>query len=961
MREIGRSSSWAVVLGVTLGVVLAGCATEIAAPAADAGRDASVNTGTAVRLDGSASSDPGSRLLRFEWRFVEVPEGSTARINDASLARPSFTPDVAGDFILGLRVDNGVKRSAEDTITVTVGSGAPTAVIDPAPGVNTGTTVQLSGASSSDPDAHLLSFRWAFSSVPAGSQAQLIGADTAAPSFTPDVSGTYVARLVVNDGPFGNESAPASVSVSVGDGRPTAAIAPAGPISVAAGTTVQLSGSTSSDPDGHLLHYRWSFAAVPLGSKSQINEPAAVNPSFMPDRPGDYVVRLVVDDGAHGNASEPVENVVTVAGDCTPVANAGSDRTADQLASVQLDGSGSDSPCGRTLAYAWAFTSMPAASAAVINDGSLAAPAFVADLGGTYTLSLVVTDTEGLSSAADTVLVTVGSCVPTANPATPLAGELQGDTVQLAGGTPAELCGMPVVKWRWSFSSRPEGSLASLSSQADRNPTFVADLPGSYVLKLEVTNSGGLTSPMATVDVPGVGSCVPVPGIAADSARTVDGETVRLADVSTSPCGRSLAPAWKIVSAPSGSLAALTDAGSKTPAFDADLPGDYVVRLVVTDAAGVAGPPATVTVSAARRRVDVADTGSYGSLRLRGASEAPALSYYDATDGDLKYARFDGASWLVELVDLAGDVGRYTSLALTPDTAALPRIAYWDAGNDNLRYAERDSAGSWGTVTVDAADLEDGRYASLALDPTTGKPRIVYQARIVGVVLPRRVLKYAYCDAADCLVAANWTKLIIVDTAEGVNLGAAAQLALASGAPRFAYHHQTDGTLYFGACTDSTCATVSTRLVDGPSVGQETSLVLNAAGNPRIAYRDGGNGNAKFATCGDNATSVDCTAGTAVWAVATLETTGATGRQPSIALAPDATEDPRIVWQDFTRKVGRYATYSSATGLWTITDLIGSVGDSDRGLSLRLTAAGNPRISYYGGGVERASFYRREP
>jgi len=673
MRDIGKVSSWAVALGVTIGVVLAGCATEVAAPVADAGQDASVNTGTVVRLDGSASTDPGGRLLRFEWRFLAMPGGSAARLNDASLARPSFTPDVAGEFLLGLRVDNGVKRSAEKRVTVTVGSGAPTAVIDPAPGVNTGTTVQLSGAASSDPDGHLLSFRWAFSSVPAGSQAKLIGADTAAPSFTPDVAGAYVVRLVVDDGPFGNASAPALVSVSVGDGKPTAAITPAVEIRVAAGTTVQLSGSTSSDPDGHLLRYRWAFTAVPLGSKAQINEPTAVNPSFMPDQPGNYVVRLVVDDGAYGNASAPVEKVVTVAGDCTPMASAGADRSVDQLASVQLDGSGSASPCGRTFAYTWAFTSVPSGSAAVINDGSLAAPAFVADLAGTYTLSLVVKDTEGLSSAADMALVTVGTCVPTANPTTPLAGKLQGDTVQLVGGTPAELCGMPVVKWKWSFSSRPDGSLASLSSEADVNPTFPADLPGSYVLKLSVTNSGGLTSPMATVDVPGVGSCVPVPGIAADSAWTVDGEVVRLTDVSTSPCGRSLAPAWKIVSAPSGSLAALTDAGSKTPAFDADLAGDYVVRLVVTDAAGVAGPAATVTVRAARRRVDVADTGSYGSLRLRGAAAAPALSYYDATDGDLKYAQFDGANWLVELVDLAGDVGRYTSLALAPDAAALPR------------------------------------------------------------------------------------------------------------------------------------------------------------------------------------------------------------------------------------------------------------------------------------------------
>ncbi len=776
-NTIGRPQSWCAALGVALGLVLAGCAEEVPAPVANAGTGTSLNAGTTVQLDGSASYDPRGRLLRFEWRFVSMPSGSTAQLNDAALPRPSFVPDVPGDFVLGLRVDNGVKRSPEVTV------------------------------------------------------------------------------------------------------------------------------------------------------------------------------------------------VITVAGTCTPVANAGPDRTADQLASVQLDGSASDSPCARTLAHAWAFTSVPPGSAAALDDGSLAAPAFVADVPGTYALSLVVTDTEGLSSAADTVVVTVGSCVPAANPTTPVAGKLQGDLVQLAGGTSTEPCGMPVVRWSWSFSSRPNGSLASLSSQSDRDPTFVADLPGSYVLTLQVTNSGGLTSPMATVNVPSVASCVPAPGISANSAWTVDGETVRLADVSTSPCGRTLAPAWKIVSTPSGSLAVLTDPGSKTPAFSADLPGDYAVRLVVTDAAGVEAPPATATVNAARRRVDLANTGLHSSFRLRGASETPALSYYDSSDGDLKYAEFDGADWRNEIVDTPGDVGRYNALALTPDADALPRIAYHDntggfPSTGALKYAERDAAGGWTTVTVDAGDESDGQYASLALDPATGRPRIVYQARILGGAFgtTRGVLKYAYCNA-DCLVSGSWTKRVLVDLGmDNANLGVAAQLALtSSGLPRFSFHHQTNGTLHFGACDDSACTGVATRLVDGTgvagqSVGQEASLVLNGVGNPRLAYYDGGNRNAKFASCN----AADCTATTAgIWAIQTLETTGDTGRQPSIALSPDATEDPRVVWQDRTRGVGRYAFYSTAAGLWTITDLIGAVGDSDRGLSLRLTQAGNPRISYYGG--SRASFFRRGP
>src|SRR5262245_52024097 len=55
--------------------------------------------------------------------------------------------------------------------------------------------------------------------------------------------------------------------------------------------------------------------------------------------------------------------------------------------------------------------------------------------------------------------------------------------------------------------------------------------------------------------------------------------------------------------------------------------------------------------------------GQYTSLALD-ASGHPRISYYDVTNGDLKYAAKNGATWTIETVDGAsGDVGQYTSLA----------------------------------------------------------------------------------------------------------------------------------------------------------------------------------------------------------------------------------------------------------------------------------------------------------
>ena len=60
--------------------------------------------------------------------------------------------------------------------------------------VHVGETVQLSG--STTPQGNQV--QWQFRSVPAGSAAELLDADTLAPKFVPDLAGLYVVALVMN-------------------------------------------------------------------------------------------------------------------------------------------------------------------------------------------------------------------------------------------------------------------------------------------------------------------------------------------------------------------------------------------------------------------------------------------------------------------------------------------------------------------------------------------------------------------------------------------------------------------------------------------------------------------------------------------------------------------------------------------------------------------------------------------
>ncbi|MGD2086822.1 MAG: SBBP repeat-containing protein [Candidatus Aminicenantes bacterium] len=68
-------------------------------------------------------------------------------------------------------------------------------------------------------------------------------------------------------------------------------------VSCVQGDTVQLDGSGSYDPDGDPLTYSWVIESKPNGSNAVLSDGNKVAPSLETDLPGDYVIKLVVNDG----------------------------------------------------------------------------------------------------------------------------------------------------------------------------------------------------------------------------------------------------------------------------------------------------------------------------------------------------------------------------------------------------------------------------------------------------------------------------------------------------------------------------------------------------------------------------------------------------------------------------------------------------------------------------------------
>ena len=118
--------------------------------------------------------------------------------------------------------------------------------------------------------------------------------------------------------------------------------------------------------------------------------------------------------------------------------------------------------------------------------------------------------------------------------------------------------------------------------------------------------------------------------------RTRSGEVVRLSAAGTIPAlnGGRLSYRWALVTKPRGSKAQVLDAGSASPTVKPDVPGDYVVRLQVSELAppGLAGsrPLARLlSLLPARAEVTLDDSPSILPIGLAVNTMAPLSQFQD--------------------------------------------------------------------------------------------------------------------------------------------------------------------------------------------------------------------------------------------------------------------------------------------------------------------------------------------
>ena len=248
--------------------------------------------------------------------------------------------------------------------------------------------------------------------------------------------------------------------------------------------------------------------------------------------------------------------------------------------------------------------------------------------------------------------------------------------------------------------------------------------------------------------------------------------------------------------------------------------------------------------------VESVDGNSWNPSMALDSHGNPHISYVNGTDADLKYAKWNGTAWIIETVDYpgrVGSVGSYSSLAL--DGNDNPHISYqnWTSTTDTqLKYAKWNGS-AWNIEVVESGGGSLRARTSLALD-SNNNPHISY-CEWFNWSGPERncYIKYARWNGS------AWN-IETVDFAGDV--GGRNSIALDSNDnPHVSYSESIDDdTLKYARRTKDSwnIETVDLNLLVG-----SLSLALDTNDNPHVSYSDLTNEDLKYAKKGGGIVSYD--------------------------------------------------------------------------------------------------------
>jgi hypothetical protein len=277
-----------------------------------------------------------------------------------------------------------------------------------------------------------------------------------------------------------------------------------------------------------------------------------------------------------------------------------------------------------------------------------------------------------------------------------------------------------------------------------------------------------------------------------------------------------------------------------------------------------------------KNTIDSSGTANcFSVMRINPTTNVPSVGF-STSGGSLYYSRLVSSSWQTnpQAVD-TGITGTYQNFGLALDSGGEPRFTY--RKGSNLWYAVPNGA-SWSPASIVSGSV--GGYVALALGPSNQPFIAYYQAG---------VLKHTTFNG-------SWITETIAASGAGVGVALAVNPADPIGTVVAAYLSNGGNNLAFssrGLCNPTThvCSWTSGVIVD--ALAEENfSLAVDTMGVPHLACFS-------FTSSGFELHYITKRANS--WVVQVVDNGGWVGEYPSIALSPYSGK-PRISFQDVTNQ-----------------------------------------------------------
>lgn len=418
-----------------------------------------------VKFDASSSSAPAGEIQSYEWDF-----DNNNTFTDASGVTATHTFDKIGTYTVNLRItDNTLQSSVvSHDITVTA-ADIPTAVIS-IPTTDgryyTGTQYTFLGENSTTPSGKIVKYEWNFGD-------QTPTANTRTATHTYKAAGKFEVTLTATDDKGKIGTTTQKITVEVPTGAPLAAFSTIpGPAKVTdgyiSGTVpfeVKFDGSLSKEENGTIVDYKWDF------NGDGVDDAAGKQATYVYKEVGTFNATLTVIDAQNKKASTII--VVKVAPQGLQARISSEPVEGVVPLTVTFDASGSSYPTGKIVSYEWDF-----------GDGSpkridVSKVTYKYTQIGTFNAKVTAIASDNSKSTATVPVnvrpVPLKACFEptTSTGAAPLTIEFD---PHCSTGT--------IAKYSWDFGNG--------QSSKTRKPTHTFVAPGSYEVKLEVSDSSNV-------------------------------------------------------------------------------------------------------------------------------------------------------------------------------------------------------------------------------------------------------------------------------------------------------------------------------------------------------------------------------------------------------------------------------------------------------------------------------------